>query len=246
MVPCVYARPHAVHGRALLVSGEGSVTVPSTRSPRLSTPDKREPSGREGRGIKGEGESSRLIPVSTMGRTTRLPNLTQQSDARGAVPEPPEGTRGPDNGRTDAADGLDPRRSTERVLGEHGGQQVGTAGRRRHRAEIRRGEGRAPRRAPPRGPDGSPGPGPDGRTGSGRWRQPRVQAPQKAPRSGEPGRGHLSSCRSTRRGRGYGAARRRRLQPSAGPSGAAAGTGSWTGLSAARRHGLRPLQAVWQ
>ena len=87
MVPCVYARPHAVHGRALLVSEEGSVTVPSTRSPPLSTPDKREPPGREGRGIKGEGESSRLIPISTMeGRrdcqtspSSRTPGALSQS-----------------------------------------------------------------------------------------------------------------------------------------------------------------------
>nr|CAI9694825.1 unnamed protein product [Rangifer tarandus platyrhynchus] len=122
--------------------GEGSITVPSNRSPPLSTPDTREPSGRDGRESRAEGEFEAHPRFNEVKDDVIAKSHPAESDARGAGPEPPEGTRGPDNGRTDAAGGVDPRRSTERVLAEHGGQQVGTAGRGRHRAEIRRGEGR--------------------------------------------------------------------------------------------------------
>lgn len=148
-------------------------------------------------GRKGiQGEEIRGPSLLQHGKTTRLPNLTQQFDAWAAIPEPPEGTRGPDNGRTDAAGGLDPRRSTQRVLGEHGRQQAGTAGRRRHRAEIRRGEGPAPRaEGAVEGPDGIPGRGPT--AGQRALTATAGAGTSEGALGGEPGRGHLSSCRPT-------------------------------------------------
>lgn len=94
--------------------GEGSITVPSTHSPPLSTPDTREPSGRDGRESRAEGELEAHPRFNEVKDDVIAKSHPAESDARGAVPEPPEGTRGPDNGRTDAAGGVDPRRSTER------------------------------------------------------------------------------------------------------------------------------------
>lgn len=245
MVPCVYSRPHSVHGRTLRVSGRGINYGPlhpqpsavNTRHTRALGQGRK---GAQGRGRargsspfqRSEGRRHCQISPSRVGHPGRCPRASR-GDARAR--QRPHG-RGRRRGPA-AVDG-------KRVLGEHGGQQVGTAGRGRHRAEIRRGEGRAPR---------AEGAAEGRRRPDGQWAPAATAdaAAQKTPWGWEPGRGHLSSCRSPslplhETGTGDGAARRRRLQPSAGPSGAAAETGSWTGFSAARRHGLRPLQAVWQ
>lgn len=246
MVPCVYARPHAVHGRALLVWERGQLRCPPPAALRCQHPTHASPrAGKEGHpGRGGEFEAHPRFndgkddviakPHPAVGRPGRCPRASR-GNAR-ARQRPHGRCRRPGPAAVDG----------ERVLGEHGRQQVGTAGRRRHRAEIRRGDGPAPRAGgAAEGPRRDPGAG--ARRRDGQWA---LTAPAGAGTSegalgwGARPRAPVLPLHET--GTGDGAARRRRLQPSAGPSGAAAGAGSWTGLSAARRHGLRPLQAVWQ
>ena len=115
MVPCVCSRPHSVHGRTLRVSGRGVNHGPLRPLPSaVNTRHTRAlGQGRKASRAAGELEAHPRLNEVKDGATAK--SHPAEPDARGAVPEPPEGTRGPDNGRTDAAGGVDPRRSTERV-----------------------------------------------------------------------------------------------------------------------------------